>query len=171
MITNQYREIRDIQAQVASAQTNLDSQQKKIETVEFLVDSLFSKMTFETILGSDTNRVFIHHEADGNLQAYFVLHSAPIRGSLQATARDQFSTPFTYPIGLIRNIAVQRFGAGWKLDTGTFTFQYVRDTRETNLFQRAGFEEHNLFIDGKPVKQRGNEIFLDGKLIMIQEPP
>ena len=150
-VTNQYQKIFTLQSQLAVAQTNLSSQAAKIQGVEFLVENLFSKMVFENIPASDTNRIAFVSVTNDRAQVLIKLQHTPISGSLQifVTSEDSLNSlqrvrvaPTTY-----KNILFQDL---YKYDATrtAFSIQYVRDTRVTDVFQTIEVKGRQCFLDG-----------------------
>jgi hypothetical protein len=153
-LTNQYHKILAFQAELATTQTNLLQQQKKIEDVEFLVENLFSKMTNENIAAADTNRVVVVPRTDCT-QVIIKLQHAPIAGSLQVTIKPGGGLPIPQtfaPVNELRKNLIFACLVGYDLASTSFDCRYVRDTRETNLVQRMKFSKGLLWLDGKPTR-------------------
>lgn len=153
-IANQYQQISSVQSDLAIAQTNLNVQAVKIQNVEFLVDNLFSKMVFEDISASDTNRFASIHQTNGTDVVFFLLKNAPIPGSFQGTIKGGggLNIPQTMenPVQTTKNFLLWHL-SGFDLKQTSFSFQYVKDTRETNLFQKLEVRDNIIFLDGKPI--------------------
>ena len=151
--TNQ-TEIAESQKQVTTTQTNLDQQQKKLEDVEYWVENLYSQMTSEIIAANDSNRAVILRTNDGGVHLMVKLKAAPIEGSLQVitsaptiVGRGQQILPHKNRV-TDRNVV---FVSLWDYDlsqTG-LTFQYVKDTRQTNLIQRIEVSDGEAVFDGQ----------------------
>jgi hypothetical protein len=149
-ITNQYRKLGLLQAELVTAQTNLLEQEKKIEDVEALVDGLYSKFEFENIVGSDTNRVFVRQFSDGTYQIFFAFKYPAINKSVSGTFRGDLGLqPLTVPMGVYKNIVMAYFAStSVPPTTRTFSFQYSKDTRETNTIKSVSFKDGKVLFDG-----------------------
>jgi hypothetical protein len=160
-ITHQYQEISAVQNNLATAQTNLNTQAAKIQDVEFLVDNLYSKMVFENFSVSDTNHALSMHLTNDIYEVVVKLQNVPIPRSIQGTIipGDGFNIPqsMVNPIESTKNLLFDQLH-GYDLNKTSFSFQYVKDSRETNLIQNVEVRENQIFIDDKP-------IFINGKKV------
>ena len=150
-IANQYQRIAEIQNNLAFAQTNLDKQEKQIEDVTFLVDNLFSKMAFEDFAASDTNRVFALLSTNNLIKLFIKLEHVPIIQSLQVSVSsgDEFDIPQQIKplrIWTHKNILFYGF-VNYDVNKTSFSIQYVKDTRETNLVSAVKFQGQNVIFD------------------------
>jgi seryl-tRNA synthetase len=153
-ITNQYHELFALQRQLAITQTNLDSQEKKLEDVEYLVSNIFSKTANETIHGEDTNRICILNNWGSIKRIAFLLEHAAVPNSISGILWSP-GTLVQIPILPIRtsnhNLILSSFDNLDNLKGAEFHFQYVADTRDTNLIRNVSLEGTNaviLFKDG-----------------------
>ena len=147
-IKNQFDQISTMQAALALTETNIDTQQKKIEDVEFLVNTLYSKMTAEHFAGSDSNKVKVLHFGNDASQAFFTLQDVPVMNSVQITAQGDTQYPLISVVS-IANVATTYFNKGNDPANLTFTVQYVKDTRQTNRIKDVSFKGNKVFLDGK----------------------
>ena len=76
-----------MQSDLANAQTNISSQQKQIQDVQFWVNNIFSRTVTETFPGTDTNRVIIVNRTNGPQFVFFKLDHVPILSSVHAIAQ------------------------------------------------------------------------------------
>jgi len=149
-ITNQYAQLFAMQGTLSSAQTNIAAEQKQIANVQFIVDNLYSKMVFEEVSASDTNRVTHLHLTNDIDEVVIKLQYTPIIQSIQAYINngDALGTSqrLKNPADIYHNLLM--FGL-WKYDLNksSFSVQYVRDTRETNAFQKIELRENNIFVN------------------------
>ena len=126
------------------------AQTKRIQEVEFLIDNLFSKMVFEEIRLSDTNRVATFSDATGHSAVFIKLEFAPIFQSLQLTVRpgDGLMIPHPFhPTQVMQNVTrcnLYQFAA----PTTVVSVQYVKDTRSTNLVKTLEMRGDVLWVDG-----------------------
>lgn len=151
-ITNQYQDLFGLQRRIASTQTNLDQQQKKIEDVEFLVENLYSKMEFESFSATDTNHVFVIWSTNGVAKLLLKLDHIPIPGSIQGSVDSGGGInrvqSFKQPVKPQKNLLYQPL-YDYDLKTTSFSFQYVKDTRETNVIvlRKIQLVDKYLFVN------------------------
>lgn len=155
-LTNQFYKMVAFQADLATAQTNLVQQQKKLEDVEFIVENLFAKMTSESLSGSDSNRVVVLNKTNNAVQLLVKLESVPIEGSLQLivttpsiSGRGQQMLPLKRGI-TIKNVVMLKL-LDFDLSTTSFGFQYAIDTRQTNLIHKVEAVEGDAIFDGRRI--------------------
>jgi hypothetical protein len=114
--------------------------------------NLFSNMVFEDIAAADTNRVVRLSQANGSVQLMVKLEYAPIPGSLQVTIKPGggLNIPQNFPGRRSENYKNVLFVRLWSYDLGTtsFSIQYAKDTRETNLVQKVDAVEGVAVFDG-----------------------
>jgi hypothetical protein len=149
-ITRQYQQISTVQSDLASAQTNLDMQEKKISDVEYLVDNLFSKMTVDRFSSDDTNQVVYRKKDNGTCNLAVKLKFFPIQGSIQVIIGGGRIIPqITYYDNFTYKNVIFFSLSNYDINNTSFTVQYVKDTRETNLVNKVEFiSDKDLFIDG-----------------------
>ena len=130
-----------MQSDLASAQTNLDMQEKKISDVEFLVNNLFSKVAVDRISANDTNYVAYQPLDDDEYHFAIKLRFAPIKGSVQLiiAANNGFPQTFYYDNLIYKNVIFYDLHK-YNINNTSFTIQYIKDTRETNLVNRMEFK-------------------------------
>lgn len=123
--------------------------------------NLFSKVIYEQISSTDTNRFIKRLTAEGAHVVIIKLQAVPIPGSFRGSiagpyAIDDRTLP---PTSTFKNIFVRTFWGAWYdfPPNMPFNFEYVRDDRETNLVQRAEFVSDGAF----------DAILLDGSRIRI----
>jgi hypothetical protein len=143
-------------AQVMPEVTNFEGQvgfrlQQINDTANNVVSGLYSNMVFETFSGSDSNHV-VKCESDGNtINVLIKLTSVPISGSIRLTVKGGGGLPIPqdYP-GLLRTYKnVFNFHlTDYDLATTSFSIQYVKDNRETNVIQQVTLSGTNVFYDG-----------------------
>jgi hypothetical protein len=162
-LTNQFLQFSNLQNQLASAQTTILTQQKKIDDVQYLVDNLFSKITYETFSSADTNHFITKQISNGLWYTCLKLKYAPLSGSIQASITDpshiwsMVPKSLGGPLMTRKNIFFHGLVGDWNINNVVYNLQYVRDDRETNLSQK--------------VEYRGNAIFVDGENINVVDPP
>ena len=149
-ISNQYSRISSMHSELAFAQTNIQAQQKKIEDMEWIVTNLYSKLTYESMNVSDTNRVTSVRKKDGGILILAKLDHAAISGSIQATIRP--GGGFDIPVTATQKIESYKNICIWTLynynpDTTSLTFQYVEDSRETNLIRSVRIADSLCHFD------------------------
>lgn len=149
--------LRQSQSELATAQTNISVQQAKIENVETLVNNLFSKMTYENIFATDTNRFFKRQLTNGDWQVFVVLKNVPIRQSIQGTVdsgeiEGWFPQIMKQPVPTSRNVVLQRFDKDWPFEKTKFSIQYVKDSRDTNLVREVRFVGDEVFFDERLIR-------------------
>jgi hypothetical protein len=156
-LAKQQAETQKAQRELSEAQRSLQIQQKKIESVELLVENLFSRTCFETISGSDTQRVVIQ-PLDGDRKRLFLkLEHVPLKKTIQCLSG---GNPFLVNSGMLqlspmqhhRNVAYygEITGDG-NLRTLTFAVQYVKDVQNTNLVKSIELRDKEVFLDGTKV--------------------
>jgi hypothetical protein len=120
-------------------------------STQSLLDDLYSNMTFEPIATTNTDRFVYDVLTNGHYQAFLKLKYAPIPNSLQGfiTGENLIPGPIDTPVAHIRNVATVFLWGEWKFTNVVFAVQYVRDTRETNLFQKVEIRQGDLLLDGK----------------------
>lgn len=121
---------------VHNAQTNLDAQQTKLANVELVVASLYSKTQTEGLSGIDTNKVFVVNDWGNDKRIGFLLSQAAIPNSIHGFFEDSGLLKQTalHPVAFSdRNFFTMNF-RNLNLSNALFTFEYVADDRETNLF-------------------------------------
>jgi hypothetical protein len=147
-ITDQLQQISTLQQIVASAETNLMKQQGKLETVEYWVQNVFSQTEVERFEGSDTNRVLIQNVGDDVNRVFFITSFVPVNNTIHGIFAGGGLNPqvpmlpIRQPVS--RNLLMTYFKGSGKLQELTFHFQYVKDTRETNLFRAFNLEKTTL---------------------------
>jgi hypothetical protein len=161
-LTNQVLRLSTLQSELATAQSNIIAQQTRINNVQYLVDNLFSKMTYETFTSADTNRFITSHPSSNLWHICLKLQYSPLPGSVQLTVTDPsqifaaFPRPVTGPIQTHANVLLHGLVGIWDVNKVVYNLQYVRDERVTNLSQRIEFKGNELFIDGQytPVQDK-----------------
>lgn len=159
VITNQIQVMMSLQGKLATAEEEIVLQQEQLQDVQFLVDNFFEKMTVEEMSLGDSNTVVTARRDDGVLQVVVVLSSVPIKKSLEFTVTGQTRIPQNLLIvnESFQNLVLCRFH---KYDAATtmLRFQYVKDTRKTELIRVSD------------LKAKGTNIFLSGKRINFITP-
>jgi hypothetical protein len=153
-ITNQFSTLSVVHTELLTAQTNIDSQTKKISDVEYWVQHLYQKMTTETFSVTDTNHLLYENTTDGHARYFIRLSNVPISGSVEMFARDHTSLGEIRlkPTQYVKNISqmgLYRFDT----NTTTLTFRYIADNRETNFyktFPKIWFDENSWNIFPQP---------------------
>jgi len=146
-ITQQYQQISTMQGGLTLAQTKINTQEKKIEGVEFLVDNLFSKTVVEDIPASDVSRVLRLYQSNDVCTVAIKLQFAPVHKSLQVTINERLQQQvngLTVPYKNIVLLGLHRFN----ITNTSFSIKYVQDTRETNLVNSVECRDNNVFADG-----------------------
>lgn len=148
--TNQ-NEIAVQQTNLAIAQTTIDTQQKQISDVQYFVKNLYSKTYVEQFEFSDTNRVFILQVDKGTKQLFLKLKYVPLRNSVEGNIDCGILTLNAFPVIMnsFRNFAHQTVTGDADLRNCKMQIRYVRDARETNLYQHIEFVGTDVFLDGK----------------------
>ncbi|MGA2866047.1 MAG: hypothetical protein ABSF95_16365 [Verrucomicrobiota bacterium] len=135
---------------------------------QFLLDNLYSNVVFETFSPTNTDRVRYDVLPNKDLQIFFKLKHAPIPNSLQGTFCIMYgdngygpNSPIENPIAHIRNVGTMFIYGIWSYTNSilsdnnspikgpVLTLQYVKDNRETNLFQNIEIRNKDLLLDGK----------------------
>jgi hypothetical protein len=140
-----------MQRELALVQTSITNQQNELQDVQFLVNNLFSKAQFETISVTDTNRVAIQTFTNGVSRVLFKLKRAAVPKSIQAVARNigLFGPTPLIPMDHVEQNVVGTHFEGGLGSRGEIDFQYVEDTRKTNLIQKIEFRGNVFFLDGR----------------------
>lgn len=126
------------------------------EAANNVVSGLYSNMVFETFSGSDSNHV-VKISSDGNkIRVLIRLNHFPVVGSIQMTIKGgkgmlgQVPQIVSGPIRPLRNvISITLFD--YDLTTTSFSVQYVKESRETNIVQDITVHGANVFYDGVPI--------------------
>jgi hypothetical protein len=111
--------------------------------------SLYSNMIFDSFSGGDRSRI-LTLETNGDSKRILIrLTHAPVVGSIQATATDGI-LPITLhnqnnPLFAADNF-ITLWLSGFNIENTTFSFQYVKDTRITNLLASL---DTNVLLDLK----------------------
>jgi hypothetical protein len=150
-ITNQFEKLVLLQGDLTTAQTNLSAQQRKIEDVEFLVESFWAKMEYETISASDTNKVVVYFRTNDVTELILKLKYTPIKGSLKATVKSgaglNIPQSANFP-SVSRNVFMHTI-VGFDLNSTTYEIQYTKDTRDTKPATVVEMRSGKLFVDGE----------------------
>jgi len=142
--------ITEQQKSLTLAQNNIEAQQKQISDVEFLVNNLFGKMTYETFSGEDSNRVMVLPLEGDNKILFLKLKAAPLKYSVQCMGEGLITGQHSLsPMLQEANIAYSYISGDANLRGITYHVQYVRDTRVTNLVQKVEFKGTDTFFDDK----------------------
>ena len=153
-ITNQYSKIFSLQSDIAFAQTNIDAQQQKLSDVESLVKILFSNTEYENLPADDTNRVAVLN-LGGVQQLVFKLSYAPVPNTVLLVARGGSIGQITFlpQIQQTANLLTAKYISGVDLKPVTFSFRYIKDTRQANIVHNMVITGTNsVSLDGVPVK-------------------
>jgi hypothetical protein len=144
-----------LQPIIDAAKTNLHNDINRFTTnlpVE-LLGSLYSNMAFEEFRASDTNHVQSYQETNGPIRLAIKLSSVPIPNSIQAFL--EIESPYTQakklpdPVKTYKNVILERIvGPNLDLNRIMLSFQYIKDTRQTNLHTQVQFRGTNLFFNG-----------------------
>jgi hypothetical protein len=128
--------------------------QRKIENLETLVESLYSRTCFETINGFDSGRVFIQPLGGDRKRLFLRLEHAPLKRSVQCSSG---GNPFVVnsgmallsPMGHYHNIVYgSEITGDGDLRSLTYTVQYVKDVRDTKSISKVEFRGHEVIFDG-----------------------
>ena len=151
-ISRQYGEVETLQRKLDDAETNIAQQQARIEDVEFLVKNLFSKMTVDDVLATNSELVKVLWFTNGAGQVFVKLQHPAIAKSVQGFIKGPGGQGPLISIMSFRNVA-SFYIEPPKLDFGNarFILQYVQDTRETNTFEKIEFDGTKVFFDGRRI--------------------
>ena len=163
VIDKHQQELASQQGRIRDAQTNIELQQIKIQDVSLLVDNIFSRMTFETFAGSETNRMLSQKLAgisNTTWKAIVKLRYVPIPRSLQGTVaiRGSVSQPLDSPIISSNNLAVIYLVGDWPIPDVVITLQYIMDARRTNLIQKVEFRGNDILVQGQQFPLKDNNV-------------
>lgn len=108
-------------------------------------------MVFENFSASDTNHVIAQKETNGAIQTVIKLQYIPIPGSIQGTViSGGLPQSIGNPVKTYKNVIFHGLHR-YDLNNTSYSFQYVRDTRQTNLVQIVELRENHFFIDAQLV--------------------
>jgi hypothetical protein len=145
-ITNQFHRISTVQSELTAAQTNVNAQAARLDDLDSLVSSLFSKTEVEKLTGTDTNRVVIIHLA-GSERVFFKMQFAPVPYTVEGISMGggTFEPAPLLPSSLsqFENILIVSF-SGINVETATFEFRYIKDIRQTNLVHTIALQTTNI---------------------------
>ena len=149
--------IATMQTNLTTAQSNVLTQAKQLENVEYWVVNLFSNMMAEEFSLSDTNRVV--KIANGVAVRYFLLLKyAPIENSVKTRLRGhgfadaEVTTPSTVLKGethsgpMNANVVVVGL-VGYPESSTRITVEYVRDSRIQKVSKRIKEKDGVIFLD------------------------
>jgi len=121
--------------------------------------NLFSRVSYERISISDTNRFIKHHTAEGAWRVCMLLKSAPLPGSLQGSIQTSLhlgDNNLKGPHDVFKNVFIRSFWGEWgdfQKFAMSFDLQFVPDLRETNLIKRVQFLNDDVVLfDGVSVR-------------------
>jgi len=148
-ITNQFRQVSSVQSNLGAAQTNLNEQAIKLSDIEYWARNLYDNMNTESISISDTNHVFILPITNDNkIHLCFSLSHAPVRGSVEAYARDPSSMgEARLAVGKFVKNASSFTLTGFDSVSTVFYFRYVADTRQTQIYSKIPTLSSGLSYD------------------------
>lgn len=150
-LTNQFFQLSALETKLTSAQTNIEQEQSALKDVQFLVDNLYSKVTFETLAATDTNRCTVMVLPDGSKRVFFQLKYCPIPKSVQGTVNSLFwPQSLQPPLAITKNILTLGFDSNWNTGTLVLNVQYIPDTRNSNVVKHLDVKGQQLFLDGVP---------------------
>jgi hypothetical protein len=119
------------------------------------ISGLYSNMVFETFSGLDSNHVVKVSSEANKIRALIRLSYIPVAGSIQMTVKGgggmlgQVPQNYPGPIPTLRNVILKNL-FDYDLTTTSFSFQYVKGNRETNIVQNITVDGANVFYDGVP---------------------
>jgi hypothetical protein len=147
-------------AQVMPEVTNFEGQvglrlQQINDTANNVVSGLYSNMVFDTFSGSDSNHVVKYASEGATIHVIIRLNYVPIPGSILGIVRGggglDIPQNLVGPIPVNRNVFAWSL-TGYDLATTSFSIQYVKDARETNIVRQVTTSSGNVFVDGIPVR-------------------
>lgn len=150
-ITNQFQKLTLLQGSLATAQTNLFAQQKKIEDVEYWIQNLYGKMTNETfnVAENATKRMSLIENTNDSFVFLALLNHVPIAGSIKASAWDgqglvNIPQELDGKNTLDENVYAIRL---WKYNSKTISvkIEYVIDSRKTNRHDELPTADYFVF--------------------------
>lgn len=97
-ITNQLQSAEQLNGKLSIAETNLEDQQKKIGSVESLVQNLYSRTAVELFPLSDSSRVVIQDLKPNTTRIFFLLKDPAVGNSVQGLVQGFGPTESTSPL-------------------------------------------------------------------------
>jgi hypothetical protein len=143
-------EVTNFEGQVSSRLAEINS------TADNVVSGLYSNMVFETFSGSDSNHV-VKVASEGNKSRILIrLSYIPVARSIQMIVKGgsgmlgQVPQNYPGPIPTLKNVILINL-VDFDLTTTSFSIQYVKESRETNIVQNIKVDGANVFYDGVPI--------------------
>jgi len=116
------------------------------------VQNIFAKTVTENVSGTDTNRVFVIRNYGDAVQIGVILNHAAFVNSLHVWLQNwpqnvvsQMS--LTPPDNVYRNYFTLTFKPGVDLAKASFTIEYVKDDRETNLYHFPRVMTNHIYFN------------------------
>lgn len=139
-LKNQFQQMINLQTNLNVAQSNILNQEEQIQDVQYLVNNLFSKTVVENLSGSDTNNVLVINRTNGLPMVFFRLKHVPIVSSVHCVVSGSGQQ---FPLKPFRGTTQNLLGTFWEGSdprVNNFTFEYVGNSRETNLMGNTEVE-------------------------------